>query len=630
VTADSAISPLAHYRGRLAARQSAARALSVRDDAISVGRLVAFLVTGVFALLVWRTAFLGAGWIVLPSALFLGLVLVHDRVIRRRRRAERAVQHYETAIARVEDRWGEGDGRSARFDDETHPYAADLDLFGRGSLFERLSAARTSMGEETLAAWLSAPGTVAVIRDRQRAIEELRPELDLREDVALLGMDVRAEVHPEALGAWAVAAPRPLPVGAAFGLGGTRAITALLGAANLAALGSWIAGHSGPRMALGALLVAIAYVRSLRRLVEPVLSGVDKRAGELEILALLLKRLERERFQTPALIALRAALDTSAGAGERHVTASRRIARLGLLVRMLEMRRNQIFTVVGWPLLWTTQLALAVEQWRRAFGPAVVRWLSAVGEAEALMSLATYAFDHPDHPFPILAEEGPRFEAEAIGHPMLPASTLVTNDVRLGTADGDRSLPRLLVISGSNMSGKSTLLRTVGVNAVLALAGAPVCARRLTLSPLAVGASMRLNDSLQGGRSRFFAEITRLRQLVELAAGPIPALFLLDELLGGTNSHDRRIGAEAVVRTLLDSGAIGLATTHDLALTEIAAQLGDLADNVHFEDHLNGETMSFDFQMRPGVVRKSNALALMRAIGLRVSDPGGDASGDVS
>jgi MutS domain V len=621
-TVDPTTSPLDHYRRRLAARQVAARALVARDNAISVGRLVAFLATGILALLVWRTAEAGARWIALPSALFVGLVLVHDRVIRGRRRAEGATRLYENGIARAEDRWAEGDGRSARFEERAHPYAADLDLFGRGSLFERLSVARTSMGEETLAAWLNTPAPVAVIRDRQHAIEELRPALDLREDVALLGMDVRAEVHPQALGAWASAAPLPCPVAATLGLGGARALAALLGAANLVALWSWLAGHSGPLMALGALLLASAYARSLRVSVQPVLIGVDKRAGELKILALLLQRLERERFQTRALIALRAELDTSLGGGAPHITASRRIARLSLLVSMVEMRRNQIFAVVGWSSLWTTQLALAIEQWRREFGPAVARWLSAVGEVEALMSLATYAFDHPDYPFPTLAEKGPIFEADAIGHPMLPASKRVPNDVTLGAGDGDRPFPHLLVISGSNMSGKSTLLRTVGINAVLALAGAPVCAQRLTISRLAIGASMRLNDSLQGGRSRFFAEITRLRQIVELAAGPTPVLFLLDELLSGTNSHDRRIGAQAVVRKLLDSGAIGLATTHDLALTEIAVELGDLADNVHFEDHLNGETIGFDFQMRPGVVRKSNALALMRAIGLLVSEPG--------
>jgi hypothetical protein len=607
-SAASTSSPLESYCLRHAARQEAARALARRDDVIAAIRGVAFLAAAILGLLAWRTEHVSAAWAALPSAVFVILLVLHDRVIDARRKAERAVQLYEAGIARVEDRWAPGDGRSARFEDEAHLYAGDLDLFGRGSLFERLSMARTSMGEETLADWLKTPASAAVIRERQQAVDELRPGLDLREDLALLGMEVRAEVHPEALGAWAAA--RPLAT--SMGLGGLRVITALLGAANLAALVAWLTGHVGPLPALGALLIAAAWVRSLRALVGPVLIGVDKRSGELEILALLMKRLERERFRSPALLALRAALGTSEG--QRRVSASSRIARMALLVRMLDMRRNQMFTLVAWPLLWSTQLALAIEQWRRAFGPAVARWLSVVGEVEALSSLSTWAFDHPDHPFPTVVEEGPLLEAEAIAHPMLPVATRVANDVALG----DHARPRLLIVSGSNMSGKSTLLRTLGVNVVLAMAGAPVCARRLRLSRLAMGASIRLNDSLQGGRSRFFAEITRLRRIVELSAGPTPVLFLLDELLSGTNSHDRFIGARAVVKTLLDGGAMGLATTHDLALAEIATQLGELAANVHFEDQLDGETISFDFRMRPGVIGKSNALALMRAVGLRV------------
>ena len=176
----------------------------------------------------------------------------------------------------------------------------------------------------------------------------------------------------------------------------------------------------------------------------------------------------------------------------------------------------------------------------------------------------------------------------------------------------------MLVISGSNMSGKSTLLRTVGVNAVLALAGAPVRAGRLRITPLAIGATLRIQDSLQAGRSRFFAEITRVRQLVDLSRGPIPLLFLLDELFHGTNSHDRRVGAEAVVGGLLDRGAIGLITTHDLALTAIVDRLAPQAENVHFEDQFEDGIMHFDYRMRPGVVQHSNALALMRAVGLDV------------
>jgi DNA mismatch repair ATPase MutS len=183
------------------------------------------------------------------------------------------------------------------------------------------------------------------------------------------------------------------------------------------------------------------------------------------------------------------------------------------------------------------------------------------------------------------------------------------------TLGGER---QVLVVSGSNMSGKSTMLRTVGISAVLALAGAPVRARRLRLTPLAIGATLRIQDSLQAGRSRFFAEITRVRQLVDLSRGPLPLLFLLDEVFHGTNSHDRRVGAAAVVRGLIERGAIGLVTTHDLALTSIVERLAPHAENVHFEDQFENGAMHFDYRMREGVVRHSNALALMRAVGLEV------------
>jgi DNA mismatch repair ATPase MutS len=231
---------------------------------------------------------------------------------------------------------------------------------------------------------------------------------------------------------------------------------------------------------------------------------------------------------------------------------------------------------------------------------------------EALCSLASHAFEHPSDTFPEFASEGPWIDAEAIGHPLLPEDKVVRNDIRIGGA------LRVIVVSGSNMSGKSTMLRTLGVNAVLAQAGAPVRARRLTLSPLAVGASIRLTDSLQGGVSRFYAEILRLRQILDETAGPLPVLFLIDEFLHGTNSHDRRIGAGALVRGLVQRGAIGLVTTHDLALADIAGELGESAANVHFEDQIAGGKISFDYHMRPGVVRKSNAIELMRQVGLEI------------
>jgi DNA mismatch repair ATPase MutS len=193
---------------------------------------------------------------------------------------------------------------------------------------------------------------------------------------------------------------------------------------------------------------------------------------------------------------------------------------------------------------------------------------------------------------------------------LIPEDRVVRNAVRIGGA------LRVLVVSGSNMSGKSTLLRTLGTNVVLAQAGAPVRAARLRLSPLAVGASIRLNDSLQGGVSRFYAEILRLRQILDLTAGPRTVLFLVDEFLNGTNSHDRRIGAQALVRGLVDRGAIGLITTHDLALADIADSLGERAANVHFEDTVeNGKFTSI--VLRPGVIQ-NNAIELMRSVRLEI------------
>jgi DNA mismatch repair ATPase MutS len=285
------------------------------------------------------------------------------------------------------------------------------------------------------------------------------------------------------------------------------------------------------------------------------------------------------------------------------------------LVEVHDWQHNNALLMFSMPFLVGTHLAWAIESWRSRHGGAVRQWLAAAGEFEALASLSAYRYEHPDDPFPEITT-GPqreaRFDGAALGHPLLPAARMVRNDVTLDETT------RLLVISGSNMSGKSTLLRTVGTNAVLAFAGGPVRAQSLRLSPLALGATLRIQDSLQEGRSRFYAEITRIRQLADVAGGGRPLLFLLDELFHGTNSHDRLIGASGVLRSFLDRGAIGLVTTHDLALTAIADNLAPHAANVHFEEWFDAGEMRFDYRLKPGRVTRSNALALMRAVGLEV------------
>jgi hypothetical protein len=371
----------------------------------------------------------------------------------------------------------------------------------------------------------------------------------------------------------------------------------------------WAVDRVPPIVALGALVIQGLVAWRLRERVGDADRAVAGHGRDLDLLAAVLERFEREPLGSPLLARLHAELVTQ---GRRP---SRAVRGLRVWVDLLDSRRNQFFAPVALATMWGVHCALAIEAWRARYGASVGAWLAAVGQLEALGSLAGYAWEHPADVYPALEEGEPRFEAEALGHPLIPVERCVRNDVALGGPT------RVLVVSGSNMSGKSTLLRAVGTNAVLALAGAPVRASRLRLSHLSVGATLGVRDSLQEGTSRFYAELVRLRDLVRIAEGPVPLLFLLDEILHGTNSHDRRLGAAAVVRGLVERRAIGLVTTHDLALAEVADDPAAQAVNVHFEDRLEGGQMTFDYRMRPGVVRTSNALALMRTLGLWPDDP---------
>lgn len=587
------------YERRLEARRAIVARLERREARIADARLVVFVALPIVAWLAFVSERISAWWLAPPAALFAVLVWVHERSRRALHGAARAVVFYEKGLARLEDRWAGTGETGLRFLDTEHPYSADLDLFGHGSLYERLCTARTRAGEDRLAEWLLKPAPLDVIRARQAAVDELRPRLDLRESLDLLGDDVRAGVDPEALAEWG-RGPR-LPFGPF-----ARGVAIVLGCLAVLTAALW-AFRSDGRLAFFAVVTAeVGFMLVTRGRVSQLLEGLDLRAHDLVLLASLLETLEREDFRAEALKDVRAALETGG------MPASLAIGRLAGLVHQLSMMKNQAFAPLGFLLLWPFHYALAIDRWRAQFGRAIGGWLAAVGEFEALGALAGYAYENPGQPFPELVEEGAWYEAEALGHPLIPAASCVRNDITLG---GDA---RVALVSGSNMSGKSTLLRAVGVNAVLALAGAPVRARRLRLSRLALGATLRIQDSLQAGRSRFYAEITRIRQIVDLAGGTPPLLFLLDEILHGTNSHDRRIGAESIVRGLIGRGAIGLVTTHDLALTAFADELSPRGFNVHFEDHFENGAMRFDYRMRPGVVRKSNALALMRAVGLDV------------
>jgi hypothetical protein len=611
--------PRSIYQELLGQRRQAIALREERHKLFGYFRLAAVVATVAVFWMALQQGFTVA-WALIPIAAFAGLIVFHEHLLRRLDRHRRAVRYYERALARLDGNWpGTGEG-GERYIDPSHPYSQDLDLFGKGSLFELISTARSHVGEDTLAQWLLAPAGLETVRARQQSVDELRSRLDLREDLAIVAEEARTGVDPVALASWGEA---PGPTGAALPLGRMRlqiSALALLGTAAAAALIARL-GYSANLVHLSEntaamlrdfVLVAVAvngwYLYSRRAVYGAIVTAVESAADELKLLSEVLVRLEKESFRTPMLAALRVSLDAE---GE---PPSMRLAQLNRLMEYIDSRDNFLVKIAEVFILWTPYWAVRVEAWRRKSGAAVRRWLEAIGEAEALCSLASHAFEHPGDCFPELAAGDPFLEADGASHPLLPEDRAVRNSVRIGGAES----PHLLVVSGSNMSGKSTFLRTLGVNSVLAQAGGTVRAKRFRLSTLAIGASIRVSDSLQGGISRFYAEILRLRQILDETKAGKPVLFLVDEFLHGTNSHDRRIGAGALVHGLVDHGAIGLITTHDLALADIADSLGDRAANVHFEDHIEDGKMIFDYVMHPGIVRKSNAIELMRSVGLEI------------
>jgi hypothetical protein len=553
-------------------------------------------------LLVWgvlRMHFVTAYWLIAPVAAYLLLTIWHGRVFREKGRAETAAEFYRKGIARIEDRWSGRGQTGERFRDANHVYAEDLDLFGRGCLFELLSTARLPMGEKRLADWLCEGSEIGAILERQKLVEELREKLDLREDLAVTGEDLRARLNPESLIDWAEG-KSILPSGA------WRGVMALLAIGAAAGIVYYVeTAMLWPLLSVMAIEAVV--LAKLRRRAHTVIEGVDCNAEGLLLFSEILERLEREPFGSPRLQALAAELK------QGNEPASQAIRKFARIVYWIDASDGVLAKMSELPFLYSVQVGMAAEAWRRRWGAKVRRWAELTGEMEALLSLAAYSYEHPADPFPefVDAKDGVGFfDGEELGHPLIAAEKCVRNSVRLDAKT------RVLLVSGSNMSGKSTFLRVVGINTMLAMAGAPIRGARLRLTALKIGTRIRSTDSLQEGRSSFYTEILHIRKVFDAANGAVPMVFLFDELLEGTNSKDRRIGAEGLIKGLLKRQSIGIVTTHDLALTEIAAAVGNVLRNMHFEDQVVDGKMRFDYKLREGVVEKSNALELMRLIGL--------------
>ncbi|HEX9296062.1 MAG TPA: DNA mismatch repair protein MutS [Polyangiaceae bacterium] len=585
-----------------------ARAYARTSRWISTFRLITFLAA--FSLAGARGfGFLApwASWLAGISGLaFILLVVWHARLDRAERRVAAAIAFHRWALERIDGKFQSYPARGDRFVSDTHPYTSDLGIFGEASVFQLIDSTHTRRGEDCLARWLSEPSSVETVVQRQGAVGELVRHETLREELAVLGTLISTDKpNPDPLLAWAEGEPAVSRLPLVRVLSFTLPTVTLLGFFVMEM--GWLSAKVWLAWVAGQWIYSFALLPK----VEPVAAAVSSREGALARYRSMLELVENESFETEGLRRLQNEL------GRSSDRASDAVRRLSKIVAFLDARHNEVFRLFIAPLvLWDLHCVLALEKWQAHAGTRVRRWLDVLGEVEALASLGGFAHDHPELAWPELSQE-PAFRAKELGHPLIEPRARVCNDVELrgpGTA---------LLVTGSNMSGKSTLLRSMGVNAVLAMAGAPVVARELVISSFEVRTSMWARDSLVKGVSHFYAELEKLKRVVDGMSTGRPLFFLLDEILQGTNSRERVIGARSVLRHLLENGAMGAVSTHDIGLLDLKPDLDRRLDKVHFEEQVapsrdGVSTMSFDYRLRSGVVRSTNALRLMKMVGIDV------------
>jgi len=605
------------YEKRLAALGQEQGELKGRDDRLSTARGITFLLAGGGVLVgifrptlpIWAAAGVA-------TLLFIIFVVRHAMVSTRQFDVERRTELLQHALARLAGTYrapkGQEHRRGGAFVVPKHPYAGDLDLFGSGSLFEQLDTTQTAGGAAMLARWLLEPAAAEEVATRQSAAAELANCGQLREDLALIGMRA-GKMHQDA-SALMVWAQRSSELGERRGLIVASCALLLLLQLGLCTATYVLAMSMVTKTWMAVVVLQALVMLVLRNKIEPVVGEVAAKQSPLGRLHELMAMLEAQHFEDPRLVELGQGL-----AAKGQTSASELMRELDNLVGYAAVRHNGIVHfLANIFLLWDVWCAWRLDLWRQKHGRQVARWLAAASELEALMAIGTFAHEHPGFAWPQLeVSSEPHFVAQDLGHPLIASGKRVDNDVRLEGA------VRGLMVTGSNMSGKSTMLRSIGVAAVLAQAGAPVCARKLRMSQLRVESSMRVDDSLDEGASRFFAEVRRLKGVVDSLdelgeSSEQTVLFLLDEVLHGTNSRERNIGAKAVVQHMIASGALGVVSSHDLGLVELEKLSEGRVINCHFEDHIVEGKMAFDYRMKPGPVGSSNALRLMRAVGIDV------------
>jgi hypothetical protein len=597
----SSPAPRAAYENRLREVTEEVRDLSQRDSRFVQFRTAIFLgALGLGILCIGESEHISWFWMLIPVLLFLSLLPFHQQCLRKLATAKAICRFHESRIQRLDRHFGSEIADGSEFADELHPWTQDLDVFGRGSLFQMLNECRTLPGRRHLASWMTQICEGETIRVRQARAQGLKHSLKLRESLACIPDSVNWQTAEVLLKQWVQEPPQPIPVWVLIW-------SSLIGLAAVPVISLVMLDMLSLKYLLLMIVLQTPAVVMTRRQIRHTAAQMDNVDSALRQFGNVIEVFEQHHVDEPAVRDLQNRFHSESE------TASRAIHRLSRLTEWQNnAMRNQFFAPIAWACGLFVLLTHLLECWRRQHGRDVSDWMETVACLEATVSVAGYSFDHPDDCLPEISDSEPVLVAENLGHPLLKNESCIRNSVSLTTTTP------LLLVSGSNMSGKSTFLRSLGSSVVLTFCGSVVRASRFRTYPFQLATAMRVSDSLQEGRSLFFSVVRRLKTVVDLTESPRVVLFLLDEILHGTNSHDRRRGAEAVIRSLVAHHALGIVTTHDLALTQIADTMASQAVNKHFEDTIVDGTMTFDYTLRDGVVERSNAIELMRMLGLDV------------
>ncbi|WP_421919391.1 MutS-related protein [Marinifilum sp.] len=541
---------------------------------------------------------------ILLAAILIGaliyFVLKYNRNEKNIKRLQKLIEINENELKCIETRHSSLYNNGEEYEVHNHPYSSDLDIFGEHSIYQLINRGVSKSGNDGLASYLSAPASNKTIIERQMAIQELSAKIDWRQNIIQYGLLRKLKNDdPDFVSDWG---KMPSPF---YGNKKLQIAITILPFLSLPVLIYAIVGSSIPIMILLMISIAIHYFNFKK--VGLAHNTTSKRADMLMIYANIIEEFESQEWKSDKLKEIKQNLASSG------IKSFKKIRKLSKLIELLDQRYNMLVQIL-FNLLFFYELHLIfrISRWKNKYGHEIGNWFKSIGEIEALSSLANLSFNHPDWAFATIAEEHFKLDMSDAGHPMIDENKRVCNDYKM-TGPGV-----VHIVTGSNMAGKSTFLRTIGVNVVLALSGAPVCAKKMMVSNVEINTSMQIKDSIEENESSFYAELKRIQQVLDKVTKKENTLLLLDEILRGTNSKDKHTGSAALIKQLVKYNAVGLVATHDLELSVLEDELPGCVENKFFDIKIDGEQLYFDYKVQDGVCKTFNAPILMKKMGIEM------------